>query len=152
MTSSSGGGDAGRSQSADAQRLDKWLWFARVVRSRTLAAGLVAAGKIRVNRVKAEKPSHIIKPGDVVTSAAKKDVRVLRVVAVGVRRGPASEAAALYEELTEGRTAPPGADARAGSSAESPLKPLPRQGERPRGIGRPTKRDRRQISRLLGEA
>ena len=85
---------------AATQRLDKWLWFARVVKSRTLAASLITAGKVRVNRVKADKPSQTVKAGDVVTSSIKKIVRVLRVKTAGVRRGPASEAAALYEDLT----------------------------------------------------
>jgi ribosome-associated heat shock protein Hsp15 len=122
------------------QRLDKWLWFARVVKSRTLAAGLIEAGRVRVNKIKVEKPAHTVKPGDVVTSAIKKDVRVLRVRAAGVRRGPASEAALLYEDLTE---KPAAAD-----RSRAPIAQI--TGLRAPGAGRPTKRDRRNIDRLQG--
>jgi ribosome-associated heat shock protein Hsp15 len=79
------------------QRLDKWLWFARVVKSRTLAAELVAHGKVRVNRVRAAKASQLLRPGDVLTLAHGGRVRILRVVAPGERRGPAVEARRLYE-------------------------------------------------------
>jgi ribosome-associated heat shock protein Hsp15 len=79
------------------QRLDKWLWFARVVKSRTLAAELVTLGKVRVNRVRAAKASQMLRPGDVLTLALAGRVRVLRVVAPGERRGPAVEARRLYE-------------------------------------------------------
>ena len=84
------GGDDGDDQSGgDSRRLDRWLWFARVVKSRTLAAGLVEAGKVRINREKVTKSSHQLKAGDVVTVAAGAHVRVLKVVAMGERRGPA---------------------------------------------------------------
>lgn len=82
------------------QRIDKWLWFARIVKSRTLAAGLVASGNVRVNRQKVAKPSHPVAAGDVLTIAAHGRVRVLRVIAAGVRRGPAAEARLLYDDLT----------------------------------------------------
>jgi ribosome-associated heat shock protein Hsp15 len=88
------------------QRIDKWLWFARMVKSRTLAAGAVSAGGVRVNRRKVTKPSHPVSVGDVVTVAVHGRVRVLRVVAAGERRGPAVEARALYDDLSE----PPPAD------------------------------------------
>ena len=82
------------------QRLDKWLWFARVAKTRTLAASFVTAGKVRVNRVKIEKAGSLVKVGDVITIAAHSKVRVLRVLAAGKRRGPATEAALLFEDLT----------------------------------------------------
>jgi ribosome-associated heat shock protein Hsp15 len=82
------------------QRLDRWLWFARVVKSRTLAAEAVALGKVRVNRVRAAKASHALRPGDVLTLALGGRVRVLKVLAPGVRRGPAAEARTLYELLS----------------------------------------------------
>lgn len=119
------------------QRLDKWLWFARIAKSRTLAASLVAGGKMRVNRVKATKPSQTIKVGDVITSGAQKGVRILRVSALGARRGPAAEARTLYDELT-----PAAPDTKA--AAHAPLA----SGERLRGSGRPTKRERRLTDRL----
>jgi ribosome-associated heat shock protein Hsp15 len=115
------------------QRIDKWLWFARVVKSRTLAAGLVSAGKVRVNRQRVDKPGHGVRRGDVITVAAAARVRVLRILAPGTRRGPASEAATLYEELTP---------------SPSPVREEP-DGRNPRDTpGRPTKRDRRILRQM----
>jgi ribosome-associated heat shock protein Hsp15 len=115
-------------------RLDKWLWFARVVKSRTLAAGLVEEGKVRLNRERTTKPSQTVRVGDVLTIAVGPRIRVLEVAAIGSRRGPASEAQALYVDRS-----PP--------MRAAPTEP-PAGGERPSGTGRPTKRDRRQIDRL----
>jgi ribosome-associated heat shock protein Hsp15 len=81
------------------QRLDKWLWFARMVKTRTLAAEVVALGKVRVNRVRAAKASQALRPGDVLTLALGGRVRILRVLAPGARRGPPAEARQLYDEL-----------------------------------------------------
>lgn len=130
------------------QRLDKWLWFARVVKSRTLAAGLVSGGKVRVNRQRVDKPSHWLKPGDVVTVSVGRKVRVLKVMAPGVRRGPAAEASELFEELTPSLASP---IAGAGS-ARSPVlaHDACEQGGRDHGAGRPTKRQRREIDKLRG--
>ena len=83
------------------QRLDKWLWFARLAKSRTLAARLVEEGQVRVNRVKVEKPALAIKPGDVLTLSLGAQIRVLRVLNPGTRRGPATEASTLYEDVTD---------------------------------------------------
>ncbi len=114
-------------------RLDKWLWFARVVKSRTLAAGLVEEGKVRLNRERTTKPSQTVRVGDVLTIAVGPRIRVLEVVAIGSRRGPATEAQALYVDRS-----PP--------ASAAPVQPG--RAERPSGSGRPTKRDRRQIDRL----
>jgi ribosome-associated heat shock protein Hsp15 len=84
------------------QRLDKWLWFARIIKSRTLAAQLVEDGKVRVNRVRASKPSQAVRSGDVLTIAVRGRVQVLRVRAVAERRGPAPEARLLYEVVSPG--------------------------------------------------
>lgn len=84
------------------QRLDKWLWFARVVKTRTAAADLIAAGKVRLNRLKVEKPATGIRTGDVVTVVAHQRVRVLRVVAPGNRRGSPTEARTLFVEISPG--------------------------------------------------
>lgn len=81
------------------QRLDKWLFFARAVKSRSLAAKLVAAGHVRINRDKTDQPARPVKPGDVLTIALDRRVLVWRVVAVGQRRGPPQEARSLYEDL-----------------------------------------------------
>jgi ribosome-associated heat shock protein Hsp15 len=83
----------------DGQRLDRWLWFSRLVKSRTSAAQLVADGKVRVNRVRISKPSHAIHPGDVLTLALRGNIRVVRVVECGHRRGPPLEAKMLYETM-----------------------------------------------------
>lgn len=126
------------------QRLDKWLWYARVAKSRTLAAGLVTGGKVRINRTKVDKPSHTIKPGDVVTVSVGPKVRVLKVVAPGVRRGPATEARGLFDELTlrpERPLVEGGAPGNAAGAASAHREP---------GSGRPTKRDRRQILNFKG--
>lgn len=85
-----------------AQRLDKWLWFARVVRTRSLATKLVAGGYVRVNSKRVKTPAQAIGPGDVLTIALHYQVRVLRVIASAARRGSAGEASRLFEELTSG--------------------------------------------------
>lgn len=86
----------------DRQRLDKWLWFARVVRSRTLAARLVEEGHVRVNGARAVAPARCVAPGDVLTIALERRVRVLRVVAPGTTRGPFRDARLLFEDLSGG--------------------------------------------------
>jgi ribosome-associated heat shock protein Hsp15 len=80
------------------QRLDKWLWFARVVKTREAAAALVESGHVRLNRVKVLKPSHDVRPGDVLTITLHSRVRVLRVAGIAPRRGPAAAARLLYRE------------------------------------------------------
>lgn len=84
---------------ADSFRLDKWLWQARFFRSRSLSASLVAEGRVRVNGQPVRKPAHPLRPGDVLTFAQGARIRVIRVLAQGTRRGPASEAEALYDDL-----------------------------------------------------
>lgn len=81
------------------QRLDKWLWFARLVKSRTLAAKLVENGHVRVNAVRTDNPAKAVRPGDVLTVALDRDVQVLRILACGERRGPYPEARLLYADL-----------------------------------------------------
>lgn len=121
------------------QRLDKWLWFARIVKSRTLAARLVTDGRVRLNRERVLKPSQPVRPGDVVTLSVHHDVRVLEVKAPGNRRGPAIEAQGLYVDL-----APRPSPQSPSGSATDP------QAARPRGAGRPTKRERRETEVLKG--
>ena len=124
--------------SAPGQRLDQWLWFARVVKSRTLAASLISHGKFRVNRQKVEKPSAVVRPGDVITSSVQRTVRVLKIMAIGKRRGPAADAQELYEDLTP----PP--------EARPELSQSPGSAVREAGSGRPTKKERRQIDKFRG--
>lgn len=87
-------------ETADSIRIDKWLWYARFCKTRTLATELVGKRRVRVNQNRIEKPSHTVRIGDVITVPRGREVMVVRVIAVGVRRGPASEAQGLYEELT----------------------------------------------------
>ena len=87
-------------EGAGRMRLDKWLWFARVLKSRTLAATAVAEGRVRINKVKVTKPAQAVKPGDVLTIALREKVLVLRLLAPGQRRGPPPEARQLYEDMT----------------------------------------------------
>lgn len=119
------------------QRLDKWLWFARVVKTRTLAAALVNEGHVRLNRARAEKPAQTVRPGDVLTIGIHGRVRILEVVAPGAKRGGAPEAARLFKDLT-----PPPAP-RPPDEAAWP--------QRDPGAGRPTKRERRALDQLRGE-
>ena len=74
-------------ETAATQRLDRWLWFARFVKSRTLAAKLVASGKIRVNRERAQKASRLVRAGDVLTFPLGSHIRVIKILAPGTRRG-----------------------------------------------------------------
>ena len=114
-------------------RLDKWLVHARFCKTRSVAAALVGAGHVRVNGDRAQKPAQTVAPGDILTLAQPRVVRVVRVEALGLRRGPASEAQTLYTELSEKRD-------------ETPPNP------RFEGKGRPGKRERRalDLSRLPG--
>ena len=85
------------------QRLDKWLWHARVVKARTSAAALVEAGHIRVNSVREKAPGHAVKAGDVLTIALDRSVRVLKVAGFAERRGDAKAARVLYDDLQDER-------------------------------------------------
>jgi ribosome-associated heat shock protein Hsp15 len=115
-------------------RIDKWLWAARAFKTRSLAADACDGGKVDVNG-DAAKPAKSVRPGDRVEITTPVGRRVLKVVALSDRRGPATEARALYEDLT-----PPA----------PPRVRQPRPAYRPPGAGRPTKRERREIDRLRG--
>ena len=82
------------------QRLDKWLVYARVVKHRSLAAHLIEDGKVRVNRERTQKCSHTVKPDDVLTIALGDNVKVIRVLGEADKRGPASDARQLYQDLS----------------------------------------------------
>ncbi|MEM9852991.1 MAG: RNA-binding S4 domain-containing protein [Pseudomonadota bacterium] len=117
-------------------RVDKWLWQARFFKTRSLASKIVAEGKVRVNAQPISKPSRSLALGDVLTFPQGHAVRVIKVLDFGVRRGPAPEAQALYEDLSPPVAAPP--------------LPADRTPGQERMGGRPTKRDRRSIDRLEG--
>ncbi|AQT43568.1 heat shock protein Hsp15 [Bartonella apihabitans] len=112
------------------QRLDKWLFFSRTVKTRSLAAKLVEGSKVRVNRVKIDKPGYSIKVGDVLTIRLERSVVVYKVTGLGERRGPAVEARLLYEDLTPTEVV---------ADRQNIISSGPR----------PTKRDRRQLLRFL---
>jgi ribosome-associated heat shock protein Hsp15 len=121
------------SNSLERQRIDKWLWHARVVRTRSAAAQLAAAGHVRVNGQRVDAASRAVRLGDVVTIALDRGVRVLKVAGFADRRGPAAAAQGLCEDLQ-----PPAARADPAAS-------------RPPRAGRPTKRERRAIDRFTGD-
>jgi ribosome-associated heat shock protein Hsp15 len=85
----------------DWQRLDKWLWCARFLKSRSDCTRLVSAGGLRINRQATDKAHARLRPGDVLTLPLHGRVRVIRVLALAIRRGPAPEARTLYEEIAE---------------------------------------------------
>ena len=117
------------SEAAEKLRLDKWLWFARFFKTRSLSAARVAAGDVRVNGERVTKRATTIQAGDVLTFAIGDNVRVIEVIAIGSRRGPAPEAQALYNDM---------------SPEPAPRETRVPQNPRFEGKGRPTKRDRRQ--------
>lgn len=113
-------------------RLDKWLWQARFFKSRSLAAGVVTGGKVRLGGQPAMKPARAVGAGDVLTFQQANDIRIVKILACGTRRGPAPEAQALYEDMS-----PP--------KVHVPKNP---QFE---GKGRPTKKDRRDMLSHRGQ-
>src|SRR5262249_46604244 len=118
------------------QRIDKWLWHARVVRTRSSAAALVDEGHVRLNGERVSANSQPVKAGDVVTVALGRTVRVMKVIGFAERRGDADAARLLCEDLT-----PKPATAAA----------VPPAGLRDPGSGRPTKQERRALDRLMDE-
>lgn len=117
------------------QRIDKWLFFARLRKSRSLAAKSVESGNVRVNGVNIRQPSHAVRPGDVIVLALDRHDMVVKVLLTGERRGPYEEARLLYSDMTP---PPPPREERN----------LFAQATRERGTGRPTKRERRETDRL----
>lgn len=117
------------------QRLDKWLFFARLFKSRSLAQKGIEGGDVRINGARVTQPSHSLKFNDIVTVAQERRDVIVRVRAGGHRRGPFEEARLLYADLTPQPV--PGA-------ANTPLE----QATRERGGGRPTKKERRETDRL----
>jgi len=84
----------------DRQRIDRWLWHARLVRTRGAAAALAGAGYVRVNGSRIDTPGRMVRAGDVITVALERSVRVLKITGFRERRGPAGSGETLYEELT----------------------------------------------------
>ena len=90
----------------NSQRLDRWLFHARVFKSRALAQRFCEAGRVRINQRRTHKAHYLLRPGDVLSFALGKQVRVLQVRALGIRRGPAKEARQLYNDKTIDKTEP----------------------------------------------
>ena len=124
-------------ETPDNPRLDKWLWYARFFKSRTLATRLCASGRLRVNGSIVKKAHYVLKPGDVLTFPKGPHIRVIRVMAMGTRRGPAAEARTLYDDLEPPQPLDSGISATKDKVAE-----------RERGSGRPTKVQRRATDKL----
>lgn len=112
------------------QRIDRWLWYARFLKSRSLAGSFVQTGKIRVNGERISRASRLVRPGDVLTFPLGPHIRVIKVAVLGLRRGPAPEARQLYEDL------------------DPPPERAPQTQEEPAAGGRPTKKERREIVAL----
>jgi ribosome-associated heat shock protein Hsp15 len=87
-------------------RIDRFLFFIRLVKSRTLAQAVIGEGYVRIDGKRVGKPSEEVRAGSVVALPLHGDVRILRVLALPARRGPAAEARACYEELTEANPRP----------------------------------------------
>ncbi|WP_169544486.1 RNA-binding S4 domain-containing protein [Sneathiella aquimaris] len=124
----------------DTIRVDRWLWFARFFKSRNLATKLVQSKKVRLNSVILAKPSVSVRAGDILTFPQAKNIRVIKILSIGERRGPAPEAQALYEDLAPPEDAPKKPE----SSSTTP--------KREKGAGRPTKADRRALDKFRQDA
>ena len=121
------------------ERLDRFLFFSRAVKSRTLAQKIIESGAIRVNSEKTERTDYKVGAGDVLTMSLNNRIVVWRILDCGTRRGPASEAQTLYEDMSPPPV--PRADLSPYDAAIA---------ERPAGAGRPTKKERRETDRLRG--
>lgn len=119
------------------ERLDKFLFFSRALKSRTLAQKVIETGAIRVNSEKTDRSDHKVGAGDVLTMALHGRIVVWRIIDPGTRRGPASEAQGLYEDLS-----PPALPREERSPYDAAIAP------RDDGAGRPTKKERRNTDRL----
>lgn len=118
------------------QRIDKWLFFARVCKSRSLAQKLTLSGAVRINKEKTTSAAKLVRPGDVLTVTLGAGVKVLRILDPGERRGPAVEAQTLYEDLTPPPVKPETAAEAAAAIGYQPS-------DRP-----PTKHERRALDRM----
>ena len=125
--------------SRDTLRLDKWFWYARFIKSRSLATKLCNSGKVRVNGNLIKKAHQSVTPGDVLTFSVGPNIRVIKIIKLGNRRGPAKEAQALYEDLQP--------IDQIAKKVNSTLAAEPTKRER--GSGRPTKFQRRAIERFM---
>ena len=127
-------------QSKGVLRLDKWLWYARFLKSRSKATKFCQSSRFRVNGSIIAKTHCLVKQNDVLTFSIGSSIKIIKILKLGVRRGPAPEAQALYEDLS-----PPI------SLNTKGHKTSPYVGRRELGSGRPTKRQRRAIDKLMAK-
>ncbi|PCI64191.1 MAG: RNA-binding protein S4 [Kordiimonadales bacterium] len=120
-------------------RLDKWLWHARFFKTRSLASKVCKANKVRINGTIAQKSSATVKVGDMLTFPQANQIKVVKLLDLGTCRGPASEAQLLYDDQS------PKIE-KASAIAAGEL-----SGMRDQGAGRPTKAERRAITKLHGK-
>ena len=116
-------------------RIDKWLWYARFFKSRTLAAKIISTKPVRVNSNLIAKPHALVRPGDILTFPKEKHIRVIKIISIGIRRESATEAQSLYKDLNPPELIP---------KKKQPISPASRLP----GSGRPTKAERRATDRL----
>lgn len=119
------------------QRIDKWLFFARLAKSRSLAQSKILSGHVKINGVTSKQPSRLVGPGDRIDIALERRSLVVIIKACGERRGPFEQARLLYDDVS-----PPQEEREAVSLYE--------QAQRAPGAGRPTKKERREVDRVLG--
>jgi ribosome-associated heat shock protein Hsp15 len=131
---------AGTVEPVRKERLDKFLFFSRALKSRTLAQKVIETGAIRVNSERTDRSDHKVGAGDVLTMSLHGRIVVWRIIDCGTRRGPAPEAQGLYEDLS-----PPALPKAELSPYEAAIAP---RGE---GAGRPTKKERRETDKLRDE-
>ena len=119
-------------------RLDIWLWYARFYKSRSLSSKAILSGKLRVNSIKIIKPASKVKINDVLTINHVNTVRIIQIQSIGARRGPASEAQALYKDLS------------ADVTAASKIKDVSEKSKKDTNK-RPTKKDRRILDKIVAK-
>ena len=136
--------------SADTLRPDKWFWHARFFKSRALASKFCQSGKARVNGTAIRKAHYLVRPGDTLTFPIGPKVRVIRIVALGSRRGPAPEAQGLYADLKPPVAKPMPEAENTIADTDAPIPTPVAPPKRDPGSGRPTKSERRAIDRLMG--
>ncbi len=120
-------------------RADKWLWYARVAKTRSLAAALIKNGKVRLNSNKMASPSRVLSVDDVLTITLARQIKIIKIKTMATRRGPAAEAQLMYQDLTP-------------APVKRNTKPrLLKQAVREEGAGRPTKKQRRELSRFRSQ-
>ena len=118
------------------QRLDKWLWHARFAKTRSTAQRMVQAGKVRIDREKTNSASRQIRPGNVLTIAMARDIKVVEILDIAQRRNAFSQARLLYDDLT------PKQEEKSSSTKSEEI------ADGMSSTGRPTKHQRKQIIQL----